>query len=112
MDVITIDSQAYKELVSKINLITKFVISYQEKENEIVTEGWVDSYDVCTFLNVSARTLQRLRAEGAVNYSRIRGKNFYKLREIKRLMDERVIRSTDECFQDLIKNCKFNVEQR
>jgi hypothetical protein len=112
MDVITIDSQAYKELVSKINLITKFVISYQEKESENVTEGWVDSYDVCTFLNVSARTLQRLRAEGAVNYSRIRGKNFYKLREIKRLMDERVIRSTDECFQDLIKNCKFNVEQR
>ena len=30
MEVITIDSQAYKELVAKINAIAKFVIDHQD----------------------------------------------------------------------------------
>jgi hypothetical protein len=74
MEVITIESQAYKELVAKINTIAKFVNSLQSKENEQPEDGWVDSYDVCTFLKISAKTLQRLRAAGAVTYSQIRGK--------------------------------------
>jgi hypothetical protein len=112
MDVITIESQAYRELVTKINTISKFVLAYEERAAEKPTEGWVDSYEVCTFLKMSSRTLQRLRTSGAVSYSKIRGKNFYKLSEVRRMLDERIIRSTDECFQDLIKNHRLHAQQR
>ena len=112
MEVITIESQAYKELVTKINTIAKFVLTQQNKEDETQVDSWVDSYEVCTFLKISSRTLQRLRTARQINYSQIRGKNFYKISEIQRLLNDHVIRRGDDCLQDLIKNHKLHVEQR
>jgi hypothetical protein len=83
MEVITIDSQAFKELMAKINTIAKLVAAINAKNEEQPKEdSWVDSYEVCTFLKISSRTLQRLRVEGAINFSRIRGKIFYRTSEL------------------------------
>ena len=35
MDVITIESQAYKELVTKINAIAKFVVDHQDDDTVV-----------------------------------------------------------------------------
>ena len=45
MEVITIDSQAFKELMAKINTIAKLVIAINAKNEEQPEEedGWVDS---------------------------------------------------------------------
>ena len=111
MDVITIEAQAFKELTAKINMIAKFVVSIQSQGDDEPAEDWVDNYDVCTFLKISPRTLQRLRTANLVSYSRIRGKSFYKISEIKRLMDNNIIRRSEEHFQDLIKNHKLHIER-
>jgi len=60
MEVITIETQVFKELMAKINTIAKFVSAIQAKADEELADFWVDSYEVCTFLKVSAKTLQRL----------------------------------------------------
>ena len=112
MEVITIESQAFRDLSKQINTIAKFVSALQAKAEEEPADGWVDSYEVCTFLKVSAKTLQRLRAANCVNYSRIRGKIFYRISEIQRLLNENVIRRSEEHLSDLIKNHQFHVEQR
>jgi hypothetical protein len=91
MEVITIESQAYKDLMAKINTIAKFIIAGQTKEEENVADSWVDSYEVCTFLKISSRTLQRLRAAHAINYSSIRGKTFYRISEIQRLLSDNIL---------------------
>ncbi|MDR1866291.1 MAG: helix-turn-helix domain-containing protein [Bacteroidales bacterium] len=112
MEVITMESQVFKDLTAKINSIAGFVIEHQRKEEAAPADGWVDSYEVCTFLKISSRTLQRLRAQGAVNYSLIRGKTFYRISEISRLLDEHAIRSSKDNLQDLIANHKLYAEQR
>jgi hypothetical protein len=112
MEVITIESQAFKDLTAKINTIAKFVADIQSKAEEQPEDGWVDSYEVCTFLKISGRTLQRLRASNSISYSQIRGKIFYRISEIQRLLQGNVIRRSDEDLQNLIKNHKFHVEQR
>ena len=112
MDVITIETQAYKELVAKINSIAKFVIDHQDKDNANPDEMWVDSYEVCTFLKISERTLQRLRSSRTITYSVISGKTYYTVAELKRLLNERKIRSNDECMTDLINNYKLHAQQR
>ena len=112
MEVITIEAQAFKELSAKINMIAKFVANIQAKDEEKPTDGWVDNYEVCTFLKISTKTLQRLRAANLVTYSRIRGKNFYKISEIQRLMENNIIRRSEEHLQDLIKNHQLYAEQR
>ena len=112
MEVITIESQAFKDLTAKINAIAKFVAAIQSKAEEQPDDGWVDSYEVCTFLKISSKTLQRLRAVNAITFSRIRGKNFYRISEIERLMNNNIIRCSDEHLWDLIKNHRLHVEQR
>ena len=110
MEVITIESQAFKDLMSKVDTIFDYVISQQNIQDE--EDSWVDSYEVCTFLKISDRTLQRLRSEKKINYSRIRGKNYYKISEIKRMMEENLIRRTEDCLQNLILNHQKNVRQK
>ena len=110
MEVITIESQAFKDLMSKVDTIFDYVISQQNIQDE--EDSWVDSYEVCTFLKISDRTLQRLRSENKINYSRIRGKNYYKISEIKRMMEEILIRRSEDCLQDLIQNHQKNVRQK
>ena len=113
MEVITIEAQVFKDLITKINTIAKFVISIQSKAAEEQPEdGWVDNYDVCTFLKISSKTLQRLRSANVVSYSRIRGKNFYRISEIRRLLNENIIRRSHEHLQDLIQNNQLHVRQR
>ena len=112
MNVITIESQAYKELVSKINTIAKFVVEYQPAETNNPEDDWVDSYEVCTFLNISERTLQRLRSKGMITYSLMGGKSYYTISEIKRALREKRIRSNEEALQNLINNHQEYVQQR
>ena len=110
MEVITIESQAFKNLMSKVDTIFDYVISQQNTNDD--EDSWVDSYEVCTFLKISDRTLQRLRSENKINYSRIRGKNYYKISEIKRMMEENLIRRSEDCLQNLILNHQKNVRQK
>ena len=110
MEVITIESQAYKNIMSKMDTIYDYVVSQQNTQDE--EDSWVDNYEVCTFLKMSDRTLQRLRSEKKINYSRIRGKTYYKISEIKRMMDENLIRRSEDCLQNLIENHKKNDRQK
>lgn len=112
MDVITIESQAYKDLVTKINAIAKFVVDHQDDDTVNPDEMWVDSYEVCTFLKISERTLQRLRSNRLISYSIISGKSYYTIAEIKRMLNEKRIRSTEECINNLINNHKLYAQQR
>ena len=112
MDVITIETQAYRELVSKISTIAKFVVEHQSAETKDPDDDWVDSYDVCTFLNISERTLQRLRTKGLITYSLMGGKTYYTIAEIKKALKEKRIRSSEDALQNLINNHREYVQQR
>lgn len=110
MDVITIESKAYKEIVAKIDVIANYVFSREDTKSE--DEIWVDSYEVCTFLQISDRTLQRLRSKGVIAFSNIGGRYYYKIGELKRLLEERLIKSNDECMRNLITNHELYVKER
>lgn len=101
MEVITIESRAFKQLIEKLDALSDYVYSMERPvRNE--DEGWVDSGEVCLFLKISDRTLQRLRTSGTITYSRIGGKYYYQIGEIKKLLREHVIKSTGECLCDLV----------
>ena len=72
MEIITFESKAYKELDNKITAIADYIFNHLDSGKPDEDEIWVDSYEVCTFLKISDRTLQRLRAAGLVSYSDIK----------------------------------------
>ena len=107
MEVVTVESKAFQELVKKIDIIMDFV--YDKQRHNAINEEkmWVDSHDVCNYLHISNRTLQRLRAKNCVSYSRINGKNFYRISDIRHLLESKMIRSNEEYLNDLIQNAKY-----
>lgn len=112
MEIITFESKTYKDLDSKITAIADYIFNHMEVENTNEDEIWVDSYEVCTFLKISEKTLQRLRVAGTIAYSNIRGRYFYKISEVKRMLEERLIRSNKENIQNLITNHQLYVKER
>lgn len=94
MKVITIESEAYKSLVRKIERIYSDM-KKQAKENVAPqpnpSEVWVSDQEAAAMLQVSKRTMQRLRSKGKVTYSIRGGKARYTLAEVKRLLPGRVI---------------------
>lgn len=85
MEIITFESKAYKELDNKITAIVDYIFNHMEAESTNEDEIWVDSYEVCTFLKIS---------------------------EVKRMLEERLIRSNKENIQDLITNHQLHVKER
>ena len=62
MEVITMESDAYKRLVNKIEQIADFVTEAKLPSEE-KKEAWLDSNQLADALGISTRTLQRLRDE-------------------------------------------------
>ena len=85
MEIITFESKAYKELDNKITAIVDYIFNHMEAESTNEDEIWVDSYEVCTFLKIS---------------------------EVKRMLEERLIRSNKENIQALITNHQLYVKER
>jgi len=98
MDVITIESKAFKEIIQKLEKISRFVKIYSDDEE------WVDEHEICLYLNISKRTLQRLRKKQVLNYSMTTGKPRYTINEVRRMLKEGLIRSNPDNLNSLIEN--------
>ncbi len=91
--------------MDKLEALSEYVYSMEPSvENE--DENWVGSQDICRFLKISERTLQRLRANGKITYSCMGGKYYYQIGQIRKLLRAHIIKSNDECLQDLIAHHK------
>jgi len=59
-------------------------IDASSKEN--LPNDWVDGYAVMQMLNISPRTLQTLRSNGTMPFSRIGNKLFYRKSDILKIL--------------------------
>ena len=112
MDVITFESRAYKDIVSKIETIAHYITSTTESnQSKEEPDAWLDNDEVADMLGISTRTLQRLRKKGQISYSLLGGKCYYKVSDIEKALRERVIRCTPETIDNFRKNFLLHVKQ-
>lgn len=104
MEVITIDSKAYRDLVDKIEKIAEFIVRKEDKIENPDREIWLDSYEVANLLRISTKTLQRLRKDKLISYTILRGRCLYKLSEIERGLNERLITCDPRTLEDFRRN--------
>ena len=67
--------------------VRTYVLALKKSELQDFKETWIDGQDVMQTLYISKRTLQSLRDSGHLPYSRINGKFYYKVSDIKNLLD-------------------------
>jgi hypothetical protein len=81
MELITLETEAYKQLIAKIeNLCAK--VDDLPKDYPL-TEVWIDIEQACFLLKVSKRTLQNYRNSGLLAYSQVAGKIYFKAADIE-----------------------------
>jgi len=109
MEVIVMESQAYKALVGRINAIEKFI----KEKKEVVNQDapLLDTQTVSAYLKVSKRTLQRYRSKGDIAYTIMGGKTFYSIAAVKQLLKDRNIRRDSESLNDLARKGTINASE-
>lgn len=70
-----------KRIESKIDKLTN-------TSNIVYDEHLFDNQDLCLFLKVSPRTLQRYRMDGLLPYQVIRKRNYYKESDVKLFVEK------------------------
>ena len=112
MEVITIDSKAFQQLLEKVNAINDYVREARLEQTSNIDEEWVDSQTVCQYLRICEKTLQRLRAAGKIAYSCVGNKYYYQIAEIKRCLKAHLIKSSEELLDDLMQNGVYTPRKR
>ena len=82
MNVITIQSEAFNEIVGKIEQINKR-LSEKEKEPK---DQWLDNPELMQLLKISKRTAQHYRDSGIISFSQVGNKIYYKLADVEELL--------------------------
>ena len=81
IDLLLTMSQEIKDIKARIELI-----KYQKTER--FKDNWIDNQDVMQTLHISKRTLQTLRTNGTIPYSKIQGKFYYKMYDIEKILQD------------------------
>lgn len=101
MEIITMESAVYKDIVGRIEEIASHVRKYNPEKRDSGNAGLLGSGEVMRLLSVSRRTLQRLRDERRIRYVIIRGSCRYPPDEVERLIRENVIKASPEKLEEL-----------
>lgn len=83
MEVVVIDKVTFERMLSGFeNFAGKVERLCREHEN-LGERKWLDSNDVCRLLGISPRTLQTMRENGTLAYTRISHKVYYRPEDVK-----------------------------
>ena len=74
-----------------VDFLKSFDIKPRTSKEEVQTdatelEDWLDNQDVMHLLHISPRTLQTLRSNGTLPYSRINNKIYYRRQDIQQIL--------------------------
>jgi hypothetical protein len=92
MEVVTIESKAYQDILRKIDMLyghLKVIADIKEKAEADSKSVWMDSPAVCRKLNISARTLFRMKKDGLIKYTIFRGHSRYHINDVEEVQASR-----------------------
>ncbi len=75
----------------KIELLDEFKRILKEHHGQ-PAKKWLKSYEVRELLGISAGTLQTMRSNGILPYTKIGGMMFYNFEDIKKMLDKNQVK--------------------
>ena len=107
MKVITIESSAYQAMMEQITEIAEYIRELKEekqRQDAATKDCLLNTAQAAELLNVSTRTLQRMRDDHRIEYVIVRGTCRYRLSEVQKLLETNTIRSKEETVEALLHN--------
>lgn len=104
MKVITMESSAFRALTEQIAEIAAHIRTASDEKKSESPDRLLTTREAAQLLNVSTRTLQRMRSEQRIGYVVLRGKCRYRRSEIDRLLDDCTISEDAATPEELKRN--------
>ena len=83
MEVVVIDKATFERMLSGFENLAEKVERLCREHGDLGEREWLDSNDVCRLLGISPRTLQTMRENGTLAYTKISHKVYYKPEDVK-----------------------------
>lgn len=84
--IINIESKTFEAMLSKFERFVDRMEALCRLHADKEIGQWLDNQDVCLLLNISPRTLQTLRDNRTLVFSRINHKIFYKAEDVEKIV--------------------------
>ena len=86
MEIVNIDAETFERMLSKLESFTERMEQLYRLHGSREMSEWLDNQDVCLLLKISPRTLQTLRDNGTLAFSRISHKIYYKPEDVEKIL--------------------------
>lgn len=83
MEVVVIDKATFERMLSGFEIFAEKVERLYREQEDLGEKEWLDSDDVCRLLCISPRTLQTMRENGTLAYTKISHKVYYRPEDVK-----------------------------
>lgn len=83
MEVVVIDKATFERMLSGFEIFAEKVERLCREQEDLGEKEWLDSDDVCRLLCISPRTLQTMRENGTLAYTKISHKVYYRPEDVK-----------------------------
>ena len=82
MEVITLQSEAFHEIMKKMEDIQRQLKAKEKEPKDI----WIDNDELAKMLKVTKRTIQNYRDNGIISFSQIGSKLYYRLSDVEDML--------------------------
>jgi hypothetical protein len=79
--------QLMEKLSEDFTLMKEYIMSVKQTKPTSLNDTWMDGQEVMLLLKISKRTLQSMRDNGTLPFSRINGKFYYKAEDIQLMLE-------------------------
>ena len=93
MDIIAIEKESFDSFKKKLELIASLVPKQLSNNILYIEQEWIEGKKLATSLNLPPHRLQHLRESGTLSFSTIGKKIYYRIAEVKSLLEQNKINS-------------------
>lgn len=93
MNIIAIEKEAFESFKKILEQIASLVPKQPSNNVLSIEQEWIEGKELADSLNISLRRLQTLRENGKLSFSTIGKKVYYRIAEVKSLLEEHKINS-------------------
>jgi len=93
MDIIAIEKESFDSFKKKLEQIASLVPKQPSNNTLFIEQEWIEGKELAASLNISPRRLQSLRECGKLSFSTIGKKVYYRISEVKLLLEQGEINS-------------------
>ncbi|NDV82258.1 MULTISPECIES: helix-turn-helix domain-containing protein [Bacteroidales] len=93
MDIIAIEKESFDSFKKKLERIASLVPKRPSNNTLCIEQEWIEGKELAASLNLPPRRLQHLRESGTLSFSTIGKKIYYRISEVKSLLEQGKINS-------------------